>query len=513
MKKTIATIIAMFCIISYSIAQSTYTPDAEYNLLRRTYQFNADGSLDISYRKELKLIRNRAITEYADKGETFILYNPQTDSLIINESYTLLPDGKKINTPFNAFINQLPSECSDCDSYHELREMAIVHTALVPECIIVLDYTIHRIGDPKIQEQVILAEDCPIQQYELTIKSSLKKFYYSANNIPSNAIQKSDEGYYNLSLTQIPQTHNDPYLPNASTLYPTIYITNHLDGNTLADFNAITSTPLHISDTLQKYLYREKNEEHIKVIRNHVIEQIKTNHIPSSLIGYRYQTAQNTYNNQCGTLTDKAILLTALYQKAGYQATLIPGTKEVVVTDGKKNHTTKMFDEQSISIEVIADGLTYLVYPNQEQKMHLVGAAIDNAYIIDTARTLEWNPKELEDGYFMFEIPQEKSQFNIHPSQLTSNRKSPIKLHPVDEHFQYTIMLPYNVKMIGKNVNIHKSENGIGSVEITIKQIGNKLTINKHLAITTDTINPEQYKKFRELVKLWYSNHELYFKQ
>lgn len=503
----------MFCIISYSIAQSTYTPDAEYKLIRRTYQINADGTLDFSYRKELKLIRNRSITEYADKGETFILYNPKTDSLIINESYTLLPNGKKVNTPPNAFINQLPSECADCDSYHGLREMAIVHTALVPECIIVLDYTIHRSGKTPIQEQVILAEDCPVLRNEIIIKSSSNNFYYSENNIPSNAIQKSGEGYYNLTLTEIPQTHNDPYLPNATALYPTIYISNHIDGNTLTDFNALTSDPLHISETLQNHLRREKTDEHIKAIRDHVIDQIRTNQIPPSLIGYRFQTAQNTYNNQCGTPTDKAILLTALYRKAGYQATLIPGIKEINTTAGKENHTIKMFDEKSTGIEVIADGLTYMVYPNKAQKMQLIGAAIDNAHIIDTTRILEWAPKQLADGYLLFEIPQEKSRFNIHPSLLTSKRTSPIKVHPVDEHFQYTIMLPYDVKMIGKSVKINQSENGIGSIEITIKQIGNKLTINRHLTITTDTIKPEQYKEFRELVKLWYSNNKLYFKQ
>lgn len=510
MRKTIATIIAIVCTTSFSFAQSTYTPDAEYQLLSRTYQLNEDGSIDITYRKELKLIRNRAITEYADKGETFILYNPETDRLTINESYTLLPDGRKVNTPANAFINQLPSGCSDCDSYIGLREMAIVHTALVPECIIVLDYTIHRTGHPYIQERVILAEDCPILKNELTVKwTSNNRFHHSVHNIPTNAIEENGDRYYRLSLTETPQTFSDTYLPDAETLYPTVYIANHVDGSTMADFNALASEPLQISETLHKHLHKDKTDEHIKAIRDHVVDHIRTNHLPSQLIGFRYQTAQSTYNNQCGTPTDKAILLAAIYRQCGYQSRLIPGIKEIHTT----TQTIKMLDEESTAIEVIADGLTYIVYPAKGTRIHLLGSAIDDAHIIDTVQTLEWKPIELADGYLKFALPYEKSWFNIAPSQLTSVRESPIKVQPVDEHYQYTIMLPYNVKMIGRSVKINKTENGIGSVEISIKQNGNRLTIDRHLTITTYTITPDQYKKFRKLVQLWHSNKELFFKQ
>ena len=89
---------------------SIMAQDAEYQLIRRTYTVNNDGSLDIRFRKEIKLIRNRAFTAYADKGETFILYNPAIDELTINESYTIRPDGSRVQTPPNAFVDQLPSQ-------------------------------------------------------------------------------------------------------------------------------------------------------------------------------------------------------------------------------------------------------------------------------------------------------------------------------------------------------------------------------------------------------------------
>lgn len=67
MKKTVLTAIVLFA-AAFAAAQ-TGQPDAEYNLIRRSYRTNSDGSMDIRFRKEIVLLRNRAITAYADKGD------------------------------------------------------------------------------------------------------------------------------------------------------------------------------------------------------------------------------------------------------------------------------------------------------------------------------------------------------------------------------------------------------------------------------------------------------------
>ena len=162
MKKAILTSITLLMAFA-AIAQS---PDAEYNLIRRSYRVNNDGSMDIRFRKEITLLRNRAITAYADKGETFIHYNPAFETLTINECYTLTADGKKVETPKNAFVEQLPSECTDCGRLNGIREMAIVHTALEYNCTIVLDYTIHRNSSFLVQ-RFDLHQDCPVKRYEI----------------------------------------------------------------------------------------------------------------------------------------------------------------------------------------------------------------------------------------------------------------------------------------------------------------------------------------------------------
>ena len=164
MKRIILTSIILLATVA-AFAQNKQ-PDAEYNLIRRSYKVNSDSTMEIRFRKEIVLLRNRAITAYADKGETFITYNPAFESLTINECYTVRPDGSKVTTPQNAFILQLPSECTDCGRLNELREMAIVHTALEYNCTIVLDYTLHR-NSTRLSERFNLNQDCHVKRYEI----------------------------------------------------------------------------------------------------------------------------------------------------------------------------------------------------------------------------------------------------------------------------------------------------------------------------------------------------------
>ena len=186
MKKIVLTIITLAFAIT-GMAQTQ--PDAEYNLIRRSYKVNKDGSMDIRYRKEIKLLRNRAITAYADKGETFISYNPSFETLTINECYTIMADGTKVVTPQNAFVLQLPAECTDCGRLNDIREMAIVHTALEYNCTIVLDYTLHR-NSSLLVERFNLNQDCPVKRYEI-------RYADGHTQIENN----------------LPQTVNDPYMP------------------------------------------------------------------------------------------------------------------------------------------------------------------------------------------------------------------------------------------------------------------------------------------------------------
>ena len=105
MKKILFSLIVLA--FAPTLRAQSVQPDAEYLLIRRTYTTYDDGSMDVRFRKEIKLLRNRAINAYALNGETFIEYNPLFELLTINECHTLLPDGRKVTPRESAYIEQL----------------------------------------------------------------------------------------------------------------------------------------------------------------------------------------------------------------------------------------------------------------------------------------------------------------------------------------------------------------------------------------------------------------------
>ena len=162
----IAAIISIFN-FQFSISRAQQ-PDAVYKLLRYEWTLNADGSSDFHYRHEVQILRNRALVAYADKGETFVVYNPDLEEVTINEVYTRQLDGTRVDMPQNAYIYQLPEECADCGRFNHIRELAMVHTGMELGCVIVVDYTIHRQYN-LLFEDIPLQRECPVENMEVVI--------------------------------------------------------------------------------------------------------------------------------------------------------------------------------------------------------------------------------------------------------------------------------------------------------------------------------------------------------
>lgn len=166
--KKIFFIAAIFSFFGISQAQQ---PDAVYKLLRYEWTLNADGSSDYHYRHEVQILRNRSLVAYADKGETFVVYNPDLETVTVNEVYTRRPDGSRVEMPQNAFIYQLPSECADCGRFNHMRELAMVHTGMEIGCVIVVDYTVHRQYN-MLYESIPLRRECPVEKLEVVVNNN-----------------------------------------------------------------------------------------------------------------------------------------------------------------------------------------------------------------------------------------------------------------------------------------------------------------------------------------------------
>ena len=114
--------------------------EAEFGKLSKAYTLHADGSQEMRVQKELTLFTHAAMNRVY--GESFIIYNPEFQTLKIHDSYTRQKDGTIVKTPENAFVEVLPSVAADAPAYNGLKEMVVVHTGLELGATIYLDYSV-----------------------------------------------------------------------------------------------------------------------------------------------------------------------------------------------------------------------------------------------------------------------------------------------------------------------------------------------------------------------------------
>ena len=491
MKTITKIILAVAITFSFSLLtiNRVSAQDAEYQLIRRSYTVNNDGTVDIRYRKEIKLIRNRAITAYADKGETFILYNPAIDQLTINESYTIRPDGSHVQTPSNAFVDQLPSQCQDCGRYNSIRERAVIHTALEYNCIVVLDYTIHR-KTPYLNEQLILSEDCPVKKYEVIFDVNANQqdgnYGFEPQNLPkSHKYLKNQSKSWYLVLNDLPQTFSDSYLPSPFQMYPSVKIFFGRQPS-LADFSA----PLPVADNVLMELFENDKSKYLTNIRDYVVDNIKTNDIPPSLLAYSTSSPQETFLSACGTPSDKDILLAAMLHQAGFKVTC---------------EDTRFF----VSLNEKSSEVKYRISASSKAPLRPEGAAIDEQRIIDVNEMLPWQGSSIGGGYSTMSLPKTDGSISIDPARLTSDRKAPLRVRNCNEKYKFSIALPRTPKrvLVGEPVNINYTKKGVGSIKISISQErpGAGIEVIRELSIDVEDgiVKPEQYKAFRQLMQDW----------
>lgn len=512
--KRIITIITLIAAAMGATAQ-----DAEYMLIRRNYTLNSDGSMDIRYRKEIKLLRNRAITAYADKGETFILYNPATDRLTINESYTIRKDGSKVQTPQNAFIDQLPSSCENCGRYNGLRERVVVHTGLEYDCIVVLDYTIHR--EPSIynngyeeklqsvylEEQLQMEQDCPVKVYDITLEAPKGQLTVEKGQLDSkkskisidNTTESGNRVKRHIVYRNLPQSYNDVYLPRSERIYNTLHFTM---GVKRTQYETLDKLPE--SENLIGELYREDPMEYALAIRDYVVDYIRTNDIPMSLIGYHTSSPRETFASGCGTISDKAALLAALLRQAGFEATMAGDGADVQIAN-------KTFSGES------PVAMTYHISAARKNHLRPEGAAMEEQRTINEEETLWWQGAPIGGGYKQMTLPAVKGEIAVNPAKLTSGRTAPVQVRACNERYHYKLGLPRTPKhTLVRPVNIRRKMEGVGSIVIIIQQMGDgSIDIVRELSIDAPhgiIEGKKAYRFFRQMMIDWESHKTITIK-
>lgn len=375
MKYKILTISILTLFIATSVFSQT-RDHARFNKITKDYVINKDGSVDYTYHKELKLISTSSFD--SDYGETFIIYNPKFQDLKINKSYTVRADGSIVNTPKNAFNPGLPFSCTDCERYNGFKEMIVTHTALEHQATIVLDYTIHTQAEfiKEFMEVIDFMEYCPVTEYvvSVAVPDDIKLNYNLLNaSVEPKTTEKEGQTVYTWKLEEVKQSSAESYLQSSKEIYPSLVLSTFKDmqraifafvnqeafqnyslpecKNVLADIT---------NDTLPKI-------DNILAIRDYVTDNVHTNDINIKHNNYVLSSASTTWKSNCGNKAEKAILLTAMLNEAGFQAVPISFVNEAVF-----NSNVACLDMMNhFAVRVFVDNQSFIVYPDGDLKNSL----------------------------------------------------------------------------------------------------------------------------------------------
>ena len=480
--KKIFFIAAVFSIFSlqFSICSAQ---DAVYKLLRQEWTVNADGSSDYHYRHEVQILRNRALTAYADKGETFVVYNPDLEELTVNEVYTLRADGSRVDMPQNAFVYQLPSQCADCGRFNHIRELAMVHTGMEIGCIIVVDYTIHR-KYSLVNKTLDLVRECPVERLEVSVKvpegQELNVMLTDPGVLTFVPTVEQTATSYSLKAYNVPQTFVDSYLPAKEQLYPMLHFYNGMPEFVPAfDRQGLAAA----GDVANQQLEDNDLRKNIIDMRDYVVDNVHLNDLDPAMLGYLHSTAAEVWQSGCGTATDKAVLLAAMLNQVGFSARVLGDA----------------YDE----VGVMVDTLEYRLNVRRKEPMTLYGEAKDEVKAVNMNGTFNAVLDTLEDGFYRFSLPVIVESPSIRANNMALVRTAPLQAAPCNISSDVTFMLPKGVKLVGGNIVRSAGYDGVGSVEISIKQSGKKLRVVRNLKLEQSVVPVADYSHYRQLLALW----------
>lgn len=547
----------LLSVIFFIVAATAQEYEATYHLISRSYTLNEDGSMDYRYRKELQLFTTASFDKY---GETFIVYNPEYQTLTINEAYTVRKDGSIVKTPDNAFNPSLPYSCTDCERFNPLREMVVTHTALEYDATIVLDYTIHTQQPflPSLMERIDLYEDAPVDHYEIavTVPKDLNLYhnlnwqkYTSQKHAAADAVESTEGNVRKLQwrFDNLEQKTAESYLPHNELPY-LMFTTFDSPTTFMSDFtmqNAFMPAPANLYDAVLKPIMDKDASpmEKVIAIRDYVHDNIHTNALPIRYMAYVVASPYMVWTTNCGTPVEKNLLLESMLRTAGFNARfgllyshlmdnpesllrldmddqtfyISAASKSQLSMDVSRTNDSfidkngNVFNFQSESLKVEREVGVNLT--KSEDKLVPDVTVKSEEIVSPMKRTLQQKGsgliaevEPLTGRYCQLLLHDGNYGTAVRSVNLPRQRRHPVAVVPTEEHYLYEISLPADAKWIVNPYEFHKAY-PFGSITIKATVSGNKLTVLRQLTLTESVISLKDYKKFREMMMQWDTPH------
>lgn len=536
-------LLMMCCTLSVSAAS-----EAEYKKLSKTWTLNADGSQEFRYRMELQLYTHAAMN--GKYGESFIVYNPQYQTLKINESYTKQHDGTLVKTPANAFVEVLPRHAADAPAYNHLKEMVVVHTGLELGATIYLDYTITSQPGylPELDLFEAIQQTSPVREYTLTtITPVAKKVTYTLANSAVKAVVKEEEGkrITSWTLRNVPQVSTSAYVNIANGDLPYLAATTYADTQAAMQFvsKQLDGASASIHSLVSEVTKGSKCEKCVmKKITGFIANQLATNALTLQETGYRFRPAADVLATAYGTELEKANLMAAMLQAAGLKAEVLAGYPLKI----EKGFALSAINQWYVAVEnqkyifainslarpqsvLFNQSPVYKVNDGQRVDMkaakdyQIVGkqdiSVVDGQWAIASTETVgsdllpyfasnkvvneAKSAMKVENGYTTLVLSDSKSGLGSTFGRLNSRRDVNLMLpRLVDETYEYQVTCPSTMQL-RTPVGTTEIHNAAGDLVVSIEKKGQCITVTRSLKLNKQQYTPMEYKLLRNLLINW----------
>lgn len=475
MRKLLIITLCLLCVLPARGADPKGEP--VYNKVSRSYTLNPDGSVN------LRVIKELTYYSYASShglfSKTIIDYDPAFQELIINASYTKLPDGETAMTPETAFVEALPDYAADAPAYSGLRRMVVAHNGLEPGARVYLDYTvITKEGYlPELDIAVPLYENSPITDYSISVTVPDNKEVRYASTVPVADPLVTTDGIlktYAWNLKNVQAAPSDPGKYEQEILEATTFASfedafsfissqfakpEDLDSSVISAVSTLGAAPNKI-EAVDKYL-----SEHLVVVP-----------VPLRAASYRIRSAGAILASACATRVEYASLRSALLESQGLEVSLSAG------------------DDKTAGIASV-DEITALASFEKSNTKKV------NKYRIE----LEYRSHQLRNGYLVVTLPFARGAFDGRPySSYPGNRTRPLILDkPVNEEYEYVITLGPGITVQGPAALEKEISNNAGCYGCHFSMEGNKLIVKRSVEVFWPKVIPAFFEDFRAVMSEW----------
>lgn len=506
------TLPVLLCMAVISSAAASVSHEAQFGKIHKSYVLNADGSQEMRVVKELTLFTHAAMNSLY--GETFIVYDPAFQELVIHDSYTVQKDGSIVRTPSNAFVEVLPSAAADAPAYNGIKEMVVVHTGLELGATIHLDYSIKTRSGAFAALDVFetVEELSPIKEYVLsvTVPEGTPLAYSIINGTAKPSVKKA-AGTQTVTWTLKNVKPRPRYLevsvPAGSlqaisvSTYPSLSAALDVIENQLP-----TGREGVLSEKVKEL--SAGGADPAKAIVEYV-RSLGDCRLTLSQAGYRIRPVSEIIQSAYGTAVEKNALASGLFKAAG-----LPGDVTVAFYRTDNPMAAGLAAIQNIMTEGYADAADnatkdisgYLTVVDLDGNAESVSPGNHQLTENDILEVSSSKGTDLGNGYRSYLLPGSSDGWlGTDYRTTTANTARSVNLllrYLPDETYTCEVKVEDGMKavIIPEEKNI---DNEAGTVSVSVKEVDGGLVIVRSLRLKKQLVTPSMYPQYYNLMAEW----------